>query len=328
MKDTEEERLVDLQKPGQDIRVARGGQGGRGNTGFATPVNRVPLLAEQGGAGAEIKIRLELQLLADVGILGKPNAGKSTLLQIVSGARPKIAAYPFTTLEPTLGVVETLKQAIVLLEIPGLISGAHEGAGLGLEFLRHVERTRVLIHLVDGGSEDPLQDFAEVRREMEAYQPGLLERPFVVGINKVDIPEVRQRASGLREQFGAQGVTALCIAAATREGVDALLQAVRELLAQAQALPSTAPEVTASERPVPVRPRSDERPSVRRENGVLVVESRRAARLAGGSDLRDRRAWLQFRDELRRLGVLRALEEAKVKVGDRVRLGEVELEWD
>ncbi len=317
--------LGDLTVDGQRLRVASGGRGGRGNARFVGAVNQVPRLAEVGEEGEEVTLRLELQLLADVGIVGKPNAGKSTLLATISSARPKIADYPFTTTEPLLGVVGTLREVLIFLEIPGLISGAHQGAGLGLEFLRHVERTRALLFMVDASSADPLKDLREVRQELEAYRAALLARPAVVALNKVDISGVRERAPELAAALAREGFSALPISAATGEGLPELLEHVRALVAQAPKppLPSSPPPAQA----MPVRPRREGSCRVYREGETFVVESPPAARLAAGSNLQDRGARLQFMNELQRMRVLRELERAKVRRGDRVRFGKVEIEW-
>jgi len=222
--------LADLCEPNQRFVVARGGKGGRGNIHFATPTNQAPRKAEPGEPGEQRWVRLELKLLADVGIIGYPNVGKSTLIARVSRARPKIADYPFTTLTPNLGVVRLSDdRTFVLADIPGLIEGAAEGAGLGHRFLRHIERTRVLIHLVEctpAEGRDPLRDYRALRKELGAYDPNLLARPEIVALTKIDIPEVRNRIAEIREVFGTQGIPVLAISAVTGEGVRELLEEV------------------------------------------------------------------------------------------------------
>ena len=194
--------LADLIETGQRTLLAHGGRGGRGNRVFRSSTNQAPRIAENGEPGEELRVRLELKLLADIGIIGVPNAGKSTLLSRVSAARPKIADYPFTTLEPTLGVVVVGDRDLVLADIPGLIEGAHAGVGLGHAFLRHIERTRVLIHLLNGVSPDPLGDYEAINQELELFNPHLMAKPQIVVLNKMDIPEVRaawpKLARGLR----------------------------------------------------------------------------------------------------------------------------------
>ncbi|MDP6792687.1 MAG: GTPase ObgE, partial [Anaerolineales bacterium] len=212
--------LGDLTEGGQSLQVARGGKGGRGNARFATSGNRAPRVAEKGEPGETCDLALELRLIADVGIVGVPNAGKSTFLASVSAARPKIADYPFTTLAPNLGVAEVGNyHTLVLADIPGLIEGAHAGVGLGAAFLRHVQRTRVLIHLVDGLSEEPLADFSQIQSELALFESDLAAKPQVVALNKVDLPEVAARLPTLQAQFSARGHELRAVSAMSGQGV-------------------------------------------------------------------------------------------------------------
>ena len=234
------ELLADLTEPDEATMVAKGGRGGLGNVHFKSSTRQAPRLAELGEPGQEFWLRLELRLIADVGLVGLPNAGKSTLLAAASAARPKIADYPFTTLEPNLGVVTVGGvdgQTFVMADIPGLIGGAAQGVGLGLEFLRHVRRTRVLIHVLDasGGLEgrDPLQDFETVNRELDAYEEDLLGKPMLVALNKVDISEAQERVPALTQELEGRGYAVYPISAATGEGVPVLLQAVAAALREA-----------------------------------------------------------------------------------------------
>jgi len=226
--DTTQDVLADLKVEGEQWVAAKGGRGGRGNSHFATSTNRVPTHFETGTAGEERWLRLELKLLADVGLVGFPNAGKSTLIAAISSARPKIANYPFTTLSPNLGVVRwTEEQSFVVADIPGLIEGAHEGKGLGVQFLRHIERTLCLLHLVDvseWATEDPVRSLEIMRHELEAYDPGLTARPFAVVGTKVDVKGGGERLGRLDQYCQQRGLTFLPISAATREGLDDLVQ--------------------------------------------------------------------------------------------------------
>jgi GTPase len=223
--------VADLVRAGDEVVVARGGRGGRGNAHFATPTHRAPRRAEPGEPGEERALRLELRLIADAGLVGLPNAGKSSLLARISAARPKIADYPFTTTEPMLGVVPLPDtDGIVVADIPGLIEGAHRGAGLGHEFLRHIDRTRVLVHLVDLSAPDPEAAMATVIRELEQYAPALAARPALVVGNKIDLPDARARAAAFVAAQTARGRPALAISAATGEGVPALVAALVRLL--------------------------------------------------------------------------------------------------
>jgi len=231
--DQEAALTVDLVAPGQRLLVARGGRGGRGNAVFATSTRQAPRFAERGEPAEERTLELELKLIADVGLVGYPNAGKSTLLAAVSAARPKIASYPFTTLSPNLGVATVGDFALVLADIPGLIEGASEGAGLGLEFLRHVERTRLLVHVLDGAGvdgRDPGDDYRATNLELAAYSPILAERRQIVAVNKIDLPDGRERAQSLQEELAVPAEDFFPLSAATREGVQPLLNRVAALL--------------------------------------------------------------------------------------------------
>ena len=228
--------IADMVEEGQQVLVAKGGKGGRGNTHYATSTNQAPRTAEKGTPGEEKRLLLDLKLIADVGIIGYPNAGKSTLLSAVSKARPKIADYPFTTLEPVLGVVGIGYGSFVLADIPGIIEGAHEGRGLGLDFLRHIERTKALIHLVDGSSEDPVADFKKVEAELVSYEPSLKDRPRLIAINKIDLPHVRGRIPELEREFQELGVSVHFISAATGEGANELIGKAWELVSKAPRL--------------------------------------------------------------------------------------------
>jgi GTP-binding protein len=339
--------LADLAEHDLKIIVARGGRGGLGNSHFVGPTNQEPLLAEAGDEGEERMLRLELRLLADVGIIGLPNAGKSSLLAAISAARPKVADYPFTTLEPVLGVVEWRRQALVAVDIPGLIEGAHAGAGLGHDFLRHVQRTRVLIHLVDGSQPDVVASVQTINRELELFDPGLASRPQLLVINKIDLPEVAaQRAdisNGLGRFLRQKGPAApnatevpMFVSAATHDGLESLIPAIFGLVDRHTAKvaagetgtgPTGGPVDEEENLPV-LRPRPTFRGSVEREGEAFRVTHRRAIRLANGSDLSIWKAQMQFHEQLRRMGIVRELERHGVVQGATVRIGDKELAWE
>ena len=322
VRDVDEDRLLgDLDEVGKTLLVARGGIGGRGNKWFARAVYRAPGIAQRGQAGEEREIQLDLKLLADVGVVGLPNAGKSTLLQAISAARPKVADYPFTTLEPALGVVDVGFERFVVADIPGLIEGAHEGAGLGLDFLRHVERTKVLVHMVDGSSSDPLADVDAVNRELAQYSEALANRPQLLVVNKIDLPEVEERMSELKVVFGRRGVTPLFLSAAERRGTDELVRRLAEQLAVEEK--EKRREDIATMRPQPLGRRFN----VLREGEGFRVEGERVVTFAemmpmGMEEGRQELWW-----RLGRWGVSGALRRAGARPGDRVRLGDLELEW-
>ncbi len=228
------EVVADLQHPGEEVVVARGGRGGAGNARFASSTNQAPRIAQRGEPGEERALLLELRLIADAGIIGLPNAGKSTLLAAASRARPEIAGYPFTTREPVLGVVEVGLRSFVLAEIPGLIEDAHLGRGLGHDFLRHSLRTRVLLHLVDGSSATPVENMIKVNNELGLFDPALGRKPQLVAVNKIDLPEAAARKEEIGEAFRRAGVRVWFVSAATGEGVDTLMAAVAERLVEVE----------------------------------------------------------------------------------------------
>lgn len=316
------EPLADLTTAGQRALVARGGRGGRGNASFATSTNQAPRMAENGEPGEERWIRLELKLIADVGFVGMPNAGKSTLLSVVSAARPKIADYPFTTLEPNLGVIEVDHRTFVAADIPGLIEGAHEGAGLGHKFLRHIERTRLLVHLVDGTAVDIMGNFAQINEELALFSPKLVEKPQIVALNKLDIPEVRELWPLLRAEWEEDGYQPMAISAVTGENVRELLFRILSLLDELPA-EEEEPEQPLFELPVDEREFEidEEGAGVWRVRGVAIERAAVMTRW----DLHE--SAMRFQRILAALGITEALRDAGVQQGDLVYFGEVELEW-
>jgi GTP-binding protein len=222
--------LADLSQQGQKVMVAKGGRGGLGNVHFATSRNQAPKTSTKGAPGEEHCLILDLKLIADVGIIGYPNAGKSTLLAALSKARPKIADYPFTTIEPALGVVEVGMKTFVLAEIPGLVDGAHLGRGLGHEFLRHAERTKILMHLIDGSSQTVMDNMNSLNRELALYKPEMAQKPQLVAVNKVDLPEVQARLPELRQLFKSLGIRVFFISAVTGQGLSELMPEIMTML--------------------------------------------------------------------------------------------------
>jgi GTP-binding protein len=312
--------LADLAIEGATFVVAQGGQGGRGNTHFATSANRTPRVAEPGRLGEDRAIRLELKLIADVGLIGLPNAGKSSLLTALTAARPKVAPYPFTTLDPQLGVVDPESGTrMVLADMPGLIEGASVGVGLGLRFLRHIERTRVLLYVVDGAEADPWANLEMVRREIATYSPEMARRPSLYAINKIDLAATQ----ALRRRTRRKGLH--FVSALTREGLDALKG---DLLATLAGLtPVEDSEAGAVTIQLPTLKRQDASISVERHPWGFEVVGRRVQILVDRTDFDSEPALDRFQVILDRIGVNAALEDAGVAPGDTIRIGELEFEY-
>lgn len=314
--------LGDLVETGQRLTVAKGGRGGRGNQHFASSSNQVPTMGEKGEPGEEFSLKLELKLIADVGIVGVPNAGKSSFLAAVTNADPKIADYPFTTLEPNLGVAELdFDTTLVLADIPGLIEGAHRGVGLGDTFLRHIQRTKVLIHLLDGLSEDPLADFSQINSELALYDEKLSAKPQLVALNKIDQPEVVERLPEIEREFKKRGVELYTISAMARTNV-------KELLWKAAELVKNAPEPVVAESIPVYRPAEDAHTfSIERVSDGFRVISPALERAADMTYWEYDAPVRRFQKLIETLGVEKALREAGIQEGDTVYIGEYELEW-
>ena len=316
--------LADLAQPGQQVVVARGGKGGLGNTHFTSSINQAPQIAQRGEVGEEYDIILELKLIADVGIIGYPNVGKSTLLAAASAAKPKIASYPFTTREPILGVAEVGQRSFVLAEIPGLIDGAHLGRGLGHDFLRHIVRTKILIHLVDGSSASPVEDMIRVNAELSLFDSALAQKPQLLVVNKIDLPQVQARLDEIKNAFGSAGTTVLFISAATGEGVSEVMAETMRLLKSVSAEEGAGRKIPRKVfRPQP----KGVGPSVHKEGDTFVVAAPELERIFARTDITSPGGRWQLEGLLKRLGVSKALEKAGVKSGDRVRCGNLEWEW-
>jgi GTP-binding protein len=316
--------LGDLTEHGQQLTVCKGGRGGRGNTHFKSSTNQVPRTAEKGEPAEEKRLKLELKLIADIGLVGVPNAGKSTLLAALTDAKPKIAPYPFTTLEPNLGVAQVDEDTkVVLADIPGLIEGASQGAGLGHEFLRHVQRTRVLVHLLDGLSPDPLADYSQTNSELSLFDPNLGKKPQLVALNKIDQPEVQERLPWIKKEMKKRGVTFMAVSALARTDV-------RELLLKATEMLADAPPLDAVEPPMPVyRPAEDPREfTVSREDDASWRVSGTAIERAAAMTYWEHYGSVRrFQKLMEALGVDAALREAGIEEGETVKIGEFELEW-
>jgi GTP-binding protein len=316
--------VADLEWPGQQVVIARGGTGGMGNVHFACSTNQAPKIAQEGEAGEEKEIVLELRLIADVGIIGYPNCGKSTLLAASSAARPKIADYPFTTLEPVLGVVEVGGRTLVLAEIPGLIEGAHLGRGLGHDFLRHIARTRVLIHLVDGSSAAPAEDVAQVNAELGMFDATLARKPQLVVVNKIDQPQVRSRIADIVSSFSVTEPPPLFISAVTGEGVDELMAETLKILDRTEVNQGVDEKV--SERVFRPPPRDSDL-CVNKNGDTFVITAPKLERIIVRKGTAEAEAYRYVIRYLERRGISRDLRRLGIRPGDKVRCGSLEWDW-
>jgi GTP-binding protein len=320
--------IADLVAVGQEVMVAKGGRGGLGNVHFATATHQAPRHAQKGEPGEERELRLELRLIADVGLVGLPNAGKSTLLAALTAARPKIASYPFTTLEPNLGVMDLGVEdgrRPTIADVPGLIEGASDGAGLGHAFLRHVSRTRVLLHLVDGAARDPAWDHGIIREELDAHDPALLAKPMLAVFNKLDLPAARDAWPAFAEAMRGAGLPVLGISADSGEGLDALRDAVAALLPDAAGLAEPPDPAGVVVHRIEA---AGDGFTLERGDDAYVLTGRRIERLAHQTNFDNEESAERFQRELARIGVDGALRKAGVRPGDTVRIGTVELEWE
>lgn len=323
------EFIADLVKHGQQAVIAKGGRGGRGNSRFATPTNPAPEIAENGEPGQERDVVLELKVLADVGLVGFPSVGKSTLLSVVSAAKPKIADYHFTTLVPNLGVVETEDaRSFVMADLPGLIEGAHQGAGLGHQFLRHIERTRVIVHVLDmGGIEgrDAFEDYETINKELYEYNLRLTERPQLIVANKMDIPEAEENLKVFKEKVG-EDVKIYPVSAVTRQGLRQLLFDIADLLVDTPEFPLDEPDEGESriiyrhEKEIPFTITRD-------DDGAYVLSGDKIEKLFKMTDFTRDESIRRFARQLRGMGVDEALRERGAEDGAIVRLLEYEFEF-
>jgi GTP-binding protein len=323
------ELVADLTHHQQTAVIAKGGRGGRGNVRFATSVNPAPQIAENGEPGSERWVVLELKLLADVGLVGYPSVGKSTLLSIVSAAKPKIGDYHFTTIVPNLGVVRVDDgRSFVMADLPGLIEGAHQGVGLGHQFLRHVERTKVIVHVIDmAGSEgrDPYADYLQINEEIRLYKQNLENRPQIIVANKMDLPDAKEHLELFQEQVG-EDIPVYPISAVSKEGIKNLLFAVADVLDRVEAEEEQKVE-EVQEEPVVYKSEAEEPAfTIRRENEIYVVEGFRIEKLIKMTNFRFQDSLMRFANTIKQMGVEDALRKRGAQEGDTVRIGEMEFE--
>ncbi len=319
--------MADITKHGEEKILIHGGKGGKGNQHFATPTRQAPRYAEPGRVAKEYDVILELKLIADVGLIGFPNVGKSTLLSMVTNANPKIANYHFTTLAPNLGVVEgKYGDSFVLADIPGLVEGASEGVGLGHAFLRHVERTKVFIHVVDAAGvegDDPVENVRKINQELEAYNPELMKRPQVIAANKTDIPGSEENVERLKEAYEKEGFEVFPISAATNKGLDELLTKVAEIL-------KNYPEdiVFEEEYEEYDEVAVDQEPfTIEVEDEVYVVRGVGVEKMIGYTNIDTEKGFAFFQRYLKEKGIIEALEEKGIQEGDTVRIYDMEFEF-
>lgn len=330
IKDAETGKIIaDIKRPDQSFTAAKGGSGGWGNSHFATAVRQIPRFAKGGTDGEKREVILELKLLADVGLVGFPNVGKSTLLSVTSDAKPKIANYHFTTLEPNLGVVDLgLGNSFVIADIPGIIEGAHEGIGLGHEFLRHVERTRLLLHVVDASGiegRNPIEDFDAINKEIAMYNPALAEKTQIVVANKTDIITDEAVYNEFCDEIEKRGYKLFKISAATKAGVNELMLYVSSIL---DSIPVPVLYDESDDNEEVVITFEEEAPfTVRRDNEVYVVEGEWLKRLINSTNFEDNESLQYFQNALRKKGVIRELVEKGAGEGDLIRIYELEFEY-
>jgi len=330
--DSKDKELIgELINEGDQIIVAQGGRGGWGNAHFVSATHQEPLLAEAGGDGEVRRIRLNLKLLADIGLIGMPNAGKSSILTAISAARPKIADYPFTTIEPVLGVVDYRHKNFVAVDIPGLIKGAHQGVGLGDEFLKHIQRTRVLVHVVDGSEDNIVERIISINDEISRFDAELSKKPQILVINKFDLDEVSVLASEITESVESiKGLHSkiIFVSAATYAGIDELKHAMSDCLKQKHEEKPTF--AVSNNDAVIIKPKvkRPEKIIVRNQNGSWRIVHQKAVRLARGSNLETWEARIQFQHRLEQLKVTKALRDAGIEIGDTVMVGDWEFNWD
>lgn len=311
--------------------VAHGGKGGRGNTNFKTATRQAPKFATAGELGEELTVTLELKLIADVGLVGFPNVGKSTILSIVTSAKPKVADYHFTTLTPNLGVVSTkFGDSFVLADIPGLIEGAHTGVGLGHEFLRHVERTKVLIHVIDvAGLEgrDPIEDFEKINSELKLYSEKLVGKPQIVAANKIDIPDSENKFKELTDYMSKKEIEVFPISAATNRGMDELFARVSSRLKEVEAFEKENPPVIEEEKVYTLEKEERYQFTIEKEKDTFIVEGKFLLRLIDSVNFDDMESLSYFQKTLRKRGIIDKLKDMGIQDGDTVKIYDVEFEY-
>ena len=325
--------LGDLTENGEELIVAKGGRGGRGNKRFATPKNPAPEISENGEPGEELEVDLELKVLADVGLVGFPSVGKSTLLSAVTAATPKIGDYPFTTLAPQLGMVDVSDhRSFVIADLPGLIKGASQGLGLGIDFLRHIERTRVLLHVIDMGAQEgrnPYEDYLAINHELESYDLKLLERPQIIVANKMDLEESTKNLEEFKRKLQEDGkeTPIFSVSAFTKQGLRPLMEATADLIDRTPSFPIYDEEEIESSVIYKYEPSEEEFNVTRDDNGVWVLGGEKLLRLYKMTNMDREEAVMRFARQMRGMGIDEKLRELGAVNGDIVRIEEFEFEF-
>ena len=319
--------IVDMREHNQEFVIAKGGKGGRGNAKFATATRQAPRFAEPGSKGEELEVIFELKLLADIGLVGFPNVGKSTILSILSEAKPKIANYHFTTLKPNLGVVKVAEeQSFVIADIPGLIEGAHEGVGLGHDFLRHIERTRILVHILDASGiegRNPIEDFYKINEELIKYNPKLSEKPQIIVANKMDLSQAEEWLVKIKEEFEPKGYEVYSISAATKDGINKLKYGMWKVLSTMKKEYETFDEQMDLTIDEPIT----EDFTVKKENGKYIVEGPFIESLVYSTNFDDHDSLRYFQNAIREKGIVEELKNLGIEENDTVFILEYEFEY-
>ena len=327
VQDSDGNILADLVETGQKFIAAHGGKGGRGNVHFTSSERRAPKFAEKGDPGEERALTLELKLIADVGLAGFPNAGKSSILAAISGAKPKVAGYPFTTLTPNLGVLAVDDAQIVIADLPGLIEGAHEGKGLGLQFLRHVERTRILLHVIDLSQNDPVNTFHALMNEFREYGADLASRPCIVIGNKTDIDGTAENSRLLQEEAESHSLQYMAVSALTGDNIPALIKNIAELVRRTPAVKKEVAEIQELPRKKVSR-KSEPVRIIRQSDGSFRVEHEGFEKSVSRINFEHEDALQKFSRMLKALSVEEALEAAGAREGDKVYIGDIEFDFE
>ncbi|MFH1613105.1 MAG: GTPase ObgE [bacterium] len=316
---TTNEIIADFVKPNQEVIICKSGIGGKGNQRFSSSTNQAPRIAEKGEPGHELEVILELKIIADIGLIGMPNAGKSTFLSQISNAKPKIASYPFTTLSPNIGIVEYKETIIRIADIPGLIEGAHKGIGLGIDFLRHIERTKVLVYIIDLSNvdlSDPLKDFNIIKEEIKAYNPLLLKKPSILIGNKIDLDETQKKYEKIKEIYPIYPISAL-----TKQGCKELIPLLKELLEKIKT-------EKISEKQEPYKYTYEPPFVIKKQKNTFFVNGQKIKRIVSMTNLENPQAIIRLHNIFKKEGIIKILKKMGIKQGEMINIENYKIEWD